>query len=478
MVTLNDFKKISPYVWELGKDFRAGMSVPARIYATEKMLQHLLNERAVEQLVNMATLPGVEKYVMAMPDVHQGYGFPIGGVAAMRADDGIISPGGVGYDINCGVRCLVSQYSRHELKKKIEKLANQMQREVPSGVGREGIINLSSSQMNEVLDSGVKWAKKNGYASDQDEDVIEEHGSYAAADAKCVSDEAKYRGSKQLGTLGAGNHFVEIQEVVEVFDEEVAKNFGIFLQQVVITIHTGSRGLGHQVCTDYVRLMNQKSNGLNIELPDRELICSSFSSDIGQQYFHAMAAAANFAWTNRQIITHHIRGAWQRVLGSNDKNRLDLVYDVAHNMAKLEVHDGKKFIVHRKGATRAFAPGHSELPEKYQSTGQPIFIPGSMGTFSYVLAGTREAMQKTFGSTCHGAGRSMSRMKAKKSIDYGQLNARLKKYGVVVRANSRKGLVEEAPEAYKNIENVVEVVSQCNIAKKIAKLKPLAVIKG
>ena len=308
-------------------------------------------------------------------------------------------------------------------------------------------------------------------------ELLEEFGCYKVADARFVSKHAKSRGASQLGTLGAGNHFLEIQEVVEIFDEDIAKIFGIFNGQLAIMIHTGSRGLGHQVCTDYVKVMNQSLNDFNIVLPDRELACAPFNSEQGQNYFHAMAAAANFAWTNRQIITNIIRKSWDQVIGDS-KEPLQVVYDVAHNIAKLEKHAGEDFIVHRKGATRAFGPNHPDLPEKYQSSGQPIFIPGSMGTHSYVLAGTQEAMDNTFGSTCHGAGRSMSRTQAKKNLDYKQLRAELDAYGVVVRAGSAKGLLEEAPAAYKNIESVIDVVSESHIAKKVAKLKPIAIVKG
>ncbi len=464
MITLKNFNKISDYLWEIPQNFRSDMRVPARIYASQEMLQDILEERAVEQLINTATLPGVTKYTLAMPDIHQGYGFPIGGVAAMNVEDGVISPGGVGYDINCGVRLLVSPYVYKELENKIVDLANQMQRDIPSGVGRGGKIKLRPADFDKMLDQGVEWAIKNNYGLPEDVAAIEEQGSYKAADANLVSEKAKKRGADQLGTLGAGNHFVEIQKVVEIYDDKVAKKFGIFADQVTVMIHTGSRGLGHQVCTDYVSLMNKKMPEFNITLPDRELACAPFKSPAGQEYFSAMAAAANFAWTNRQLITDLTRKAWRQVLGG-DLGQLKIVYDVAHNIAKLEKHNGSEYIVHRKGATRAFP-------------GQPVFIPGSMGTNSYVLVGTDEAMKNTFGSTCHGAGRRMSRAKAKKTIDYNMLREKLNKYGVIVRAGSAKGLLEEAPEAYKDIESVVDVVVNAQIARKIAKLKPIAIIKG
>ena len=464
MITLNDFNKISNYLWEIPQNFRADMRVPARIYASQEMLQDILAERAIEQLINTATLPGVSKYVLAMPDIHQGYGFPIGGVAAMDVKDGVISPGGVGYDINCGVRLLSSSYTHKELQNQITDLTNQMQRDIPSGVGRGGKIKLRSSELDNMLNQGVEWAIKNNYGLPEDIEVIEEHGSYKAANADLVSEKAKKRGADQLGTLGAGNHFVEIQQVVEIYDADMAKKFGIFPDQVTVMIHTGSRGLGHQVCTDYVSLMNKKMPEFNITLPDRELACAPFKSQPGQEYFAAMAAAANFAWTNRQLITDLTRKAWQMVLGG-ELSQLQIVYDVAHNIAKLEKHNSAEYIVHRKGATRAF-------PD------QAVFIPGSMGTNSYVLAGTKEAMQNSFGSVCHGAGRKMSRTKAKKTIDYNRIRAQLEEYGVLVRAGSAKGLLEEAPDAYKDIDAVVDVVVGAKLANKIAKLKPVAIIKG
>jgi tRNA-splicing ligase RtcB len=488
-ITLKDFKKISDYVWEIPKNFRHDMKVPARIYITREMLEKILGERAVEQLINVATLPGIEEYALAMPDIHQGYGFPIGGVAAIRSEDGVISPGGVGYDINCGVRLLLSQHHTSELKDKIVLLANQIQRDIPSGVGRGSDLKLSQKELAEVLNTGVKWALQNGYAEKEDLEAIEEEGSYKEADASSVTERAKKRGQDQLGTLGAGNHFIEIQEVEQIYDEPVAQKFGIFQGQITIMIHTGSRGLGHQTCTDYVRIMDRAMAKYNIRLPDRELACAPFKSEEGQKYFRAMAASANFAWANRQMITYEARKAWNRILGNGGK--LKILYDVAHNIAKLEKYNGREYIIHRKGATRAFGPSsapqggalegkpvRSELPEKYRETGQPVIIPGSMGTASYVLVGTEIAMQETFGSTCHGAGRAMSRMKSKRVVNLSELKKRLEEKGIVVRAGSAKGLVEEAPESYKDIEEVISVVHGAGIALKVAKLKPLAVIKG
>lgn len=482
MLTLQNFKQLSPYLFEIPKEYRPDMRVPARIYISRKMLEPILDERAVEQLINVATLPGVEGAVLAMPDIHQGYGFPIGGVAAIRAEDGVISPGGVGYDINCGVRLLLSDFHLSDLRDKIVELANQMQRDIPSGVGRGSDLVLSEKELDKVLERGVKWAVKRGYAAEEDLERIEEGGSYASADAFCVSSHAKKRGADQLGTLGAGNHFLEIQEVEQIYDNEAAEKFGLFNGQIAVMIHTGSRGLGHQVCTDYVRLMDSAASKYGIKLPDRELACAPFKSEEGQKYFAAMAAAANFAWTNRQIITYHVRQVWDKILrGSANFKRVEplmLLYDVAHNIAKLEKYNGKEYVVHRKGATRAFGPGSPELPAIYRETGQPVIIPGSMGTASYVLVGTETAMRQTYGSTCHGAGRRMSRMRSKKVLSLENLKKELEEKGVVVRGGSARGLLEEAPESYKDIEEVVGVVHGAGIAMKVAKLRPLAVIKG
>ncbi len=478
MIAKNDFTKLGPYLWELPKSYRPDMNVPARIYATEEMLDSILQERAAEQLVNVATLPGIMQYALAMPDIHEGYGFPVGGVAAIRTSDGVISPGGIGYDINCGVRLLMSQYKIEEIKDKLEALATQIQRDVPSGVGRGGRLVLTDQQMDEVLKDGVRWGVKQGYALEEDLDAIEENGRFEGANPDLVPARAKKRGLDQLGTMGAGNHFLEIQRVIEIFDKEIADSWGLSLGQVTVMIHTGSRGLGHEVCTDFVRLMNQVMPKYKIQLPDRELACAPFQSKEGQQYFGAMKAAANFAWMNRQMITHQVRGAWTRILGDNPRNDLKILYDVAHNIAKVETYNKHECAIHRKGATRAFAPGRTELAERFQKTGQPVLIPGSMGTFSYVLAGTYETMKQSFGTCCHGAGRQMSRSKAKKTLDYNKLRAQLKEYEVIVRAGSSAGLIEEAPEAYKAIEDVIEVVHGSSIAKRVAKLRPVAVIKG
>ena len=475
-VTLADLTQISPWEWEIPRSFRSDMHANARLYAGHELVEHLLEERALEQLVNTATLPGVQDPALAMPDIHQGYGFPIGGVVAIDAEEGVISPGGVGYDINCGVRLLASEATFAEIKDRLPQLASQIQRDVPSGVGQGGAMKLDDRDMDTVLDSGLRWAIERGYGTQEDADVVEERGSFAAADAQAVPERAKKRGRDQLGTLGSGNHFLELQRVEHIYDGERAKAFGLFQDQVTVLIHTGSRGLGHQTCTEYVREMDAALPNYGIMLADRELACVPFRSDEGQRYFRAMAAAANFAWCNRQMITHSIRDAWRRVLGTGGK--LAVVYDVSHNIAKLEEHRNMPCIVHRKGATRAFGPGHPELPERYRNTGQPVFIPGSMGTASYVLCGTQAAMDESFGSTCHGAGRQLSRRKAKQSLDYQRLRRELQAAGIEVRAGSARGLLEEAPQAYKDVDEVVNVVAMAGIALKIARLRPVAIIKG
>lgn len=477
MNILSNFQKINDNLWEIPKSYRSDMLVPARVYASQNMLTAVSKEKAIEQLINMTTLPGIVKYALAMPDIHQGYGFPIGGVAAFDLENGIVSPGGVGYDINCGVRLLASPLHGSDLKNHIEKLVNQLYHSIPSGVGSSGNIILTTQELDAVLNTGISWATKNGLALPDDALYTEENGHFKIAYEKYVSLIAKQRGIDQLGTLGAGNHFLEIQEVVEIYDESIAKIFGLFRGQITIMIHTGSRGLGHQVCTDYVNIFNKNNVKFNISLVDRELACAPFNSQEGHDYFHAMAAAANFAWTNRQAITDAARNVWVHMFGG-DKHQLRLVYDVAHNTAKIENHFGKNLIVHRKGATRAFGPKHQEIPEVYQTAGQPVFIPGSMGTCSYVLAGTQEAMQHSFGSTCHGAGRSMSRIKSKKSTKLNKLLEDLKQQNIIVCSGSIRGLLEEAPKSYKDVNDVVEVVTAEKIGKKVAKLKPIGVVKG
>jgi tRNA-splicing ligase RtcB len=483
MVNKKDLKRITDYLYEIPKAYREDMRVPARIYADEKLLEATFGDRSLEQLVNTATLPGIVGYALAMPDIHQGYGFTIGGVAATRYPSGVISPGGVGYDINCGVRLLISDLEAEEIKPHISTLISALYRNVPSGVGKKGNIKLSPRQMDQVLEKGAAWAVKQGYGPQEDLERIEERGAMAGAEARAVSSRAKERGKNQLGTLGSGNHFLEIEEVVEVYDEEVADTFGLFPGQLAVQIHSGSRGLGHQVCTDHVRSLQEAVKKYHIELPDRELVCTPLDSPEGRDYFAAMAGAANYAWANRQCLTYLTRRTFEEVLAGKVKSwELTTIYDVAHNIAKIEEYevDGRrtKLCVHRKGATRAFGPGQPELPEIYRPVGQPVLVPGDMGTASYVLVGTEEAMKASFGSTCHGAGRVLSRKAAKRRIRGDKLKAELEAQGIRVRAGSMPGLAEEAPDAYKDIERVVDVVHRAGLARKVAKLRPLAVMKG
>jgi len=472
--------KINDWQWEIPLGTRSDMRVPAIIYASEPIIDALLTDRSLDQLINVTTLPGIEMAALLMPDAHEGYGFPIGGVAATKYPDGVISPGGIGYDINCGVRLLKSHLTYAEIRSNIQNLSKELYSEVPSGMGRGGTLKLSVKDMDHVLQKGATWAVENGYGIEEDLDFIESNGILMEAQVNSVSPRAKQRGQDQLGTIGSGNHFVEVGRVTEIFDSNAAHVLGLTDDQVVVLIHTGSRGLGHQNATDYIKLMISEMSRYDITLPDRELACLPFNSPIGQDYFTSMAASANFAWCNREVITWEIRKAWKTIFGL--ASRLDLVYDVAHNIAKVETHvvDGttKKLIVHRKGATRAFGPQNRELPPSYRSIGQPVLIPGSMGTASYVLTGTETSMLKSFGTTCHGAGRSMSRRAAKRKIHGRELQDELRSRGIYVQAGSLSGIAEEAPAAYKDVNLVVEAVHQVGIANKVVKLEPLAVIKG
>ncbi len=475
-----DFKKINNWLWEIPKSYRKDMRVPARIYISEKMLEDVLRDRSLGQLINVATLPGIINYSIAMPDAHEGYGFPIGGVAAMKMEEGVISPGGVGYDINCGMRLLKSDYSIKDLQPYLENLATEIQKEVPSGLGRGRQTKLDISSVDKILEGGAKRLVEQGYGKKEDVENCEAGGKLERADTSAVSERAKMRGRDQVGTLGSGNHFLEIQKVEQVFDDKTAEAFGLFKNQIVIMIHTGSRGLGHQIATDYIRLMMQAVAKYEIKLPDRELAACPINSPEGKRYFAAMACGANYAWANRQMIARLIRKAWKNVLGEK-ATPLVVLYDVAHNIAKIEKHlvDNKEIevCVHRKGATRAFPPGHSELPERYSEVGQPVLIPGSMGTASYVLAGTKECKEAWF-STCHGAGRAMSRHAAMRAISGEEVINRLKEKGIIIKCRSMRGIAEEAPLAYKDVDEVVEVVHNAGLSKKVAKLIPLAVIKG
>ncbi|HPI71864.1 MAG TPA: RtcB family protein [bacterium] len=459
------------------------MRVPARIYASSKMIPDIIKDRAAEQAAQVAWLPGILGYSLAMPDIHWGYGFPIGGVAAFDLDEGVISPGGVGYDINCGVRLLVTDLTRKEIMPRLPQLLDQFYRQIPSGVGSTGVIKLSRQQEKSVLEKGALWAVENGYGNSEDLDKIEENGAMAGANPEAVSERALERGRQQLGTLGSGNHFVEIGVVQQVFDETAAALLGLHKDRVTVTIHTGSRGLGHQVCDDAIKIMLPASRKYGIELPDRQLCCAPIRSEEGRRYVATMAAAVNFAFANRQIITHWARQALQKGMAMSGAGQaMRVVYEVAHNIAKIERHEVKgveKLIcVHRKGATRAFGPHHPEVPQAYRVIGQPVLIPGDMGRCSYVLLGTQRAMAETFGSCCHGAGRVMSRTQAVRWAKGRSLDRELASQGILVRAASKETLAEEMPAAYKDVTEVVDTVAAAGLAGKVVKLKPLAVIKG
>ena len=472
------FIEINNWLWELPQSFRKDMRVPARIYASETLLEEIEPE-AIEQVINVASLPEIVKYSLAMPDCHTGYGFVIGGVAATEYPGGVISPGGIGYDQNCGCRLLLSDYLAKDIKSHLENLAAEIQKEVPSGLGKGRQLKLSIEQVDKILEGGVPKLVEQGYGEKEDIESCEEKGKMLQADASCISQRAKMRGRNQVGTLGSGNHFCELQKVEEIFNEKTAEIFGLYKDQVVVMIHTGSRGLGHQNCTDYLRIVMQALPKYNIKLPDRELACVPFNSPEGQRFFKAMSAACNYAWANRHMITVYIRKVWKKVL--EEKTNLRLLYDVAHNIAKIEEHqvngEKMKLIVHRKGATRAFPPGHSELPARYQGTGQPVIIPGSMGTSSYILAGTEKSTEAWY-TVCHGAGRAMSRHAAMRKISGQEVVRNLQAKGILVKCHSFRGIAEEAPLAYKDVDSVVEVVHQAGLSKKVARLVPLAVIKG
>jgi tRNA-splicing ligase RtcB len=470
--------------WEIPKDYKPGMRVPARVYADRELLQEMGKDLTLEQGANVAFLTGIYRYSIILPDGHQGYGFPIGGVAATDAETGVISPGGVGYDINCGVRLIRTNLSRQDVEPKLRSLVDALFRNVPSGLGSRGKIRLSVSQLDEVLEHGARWAVENGYGWEEDLERLEENGCMKGASAAKVSQQAKSRGLPQLGSLGSGNHFLEIQVVDKIYDREIASAFGITAEgQVTVMIHTGSRGLGHQVCSDYLRRMERAVRQYGIRLPDRELVNVPFNSPEGQDYFSAMRCAANYAWANRQMIVHWVRQSFEEVFKRDaEALGLHIVYDVAHNIAKVEEHrvdgESKRVVVHRKGATRAFPPGHPALPQIYRNVGQPVLIPGDMGTASYVLVGTETAMNETFGSTAHGAGRHLSRHAALRSFSAESIRGALQARGIYVRAAKPSVIAEEAPGAYKDVDRVVEVSHRAGIARKVARLVPIGVAKG
>ncbi len=476
--------KIDDYRWQIEQEYKPGMRVPGLIYADERMLALIREEQALEQVANVAFLPGIVGQSLAMPDIHWGYGFPIGGVAGTNVDNGVVSPGGVGFDINCGTRLLRTDLTEKEVRPRIEGLIASLFANVPSGLGSEGRIRLRGNEIDRVLAQGAAWAVAHGYGEKEDLELAEEGGCLKGADPSLVSEKAKKRGAPQLGTLGSGNHFLEVQVVEEIYDRAVAEVFGIEeVGQVVVLIHTGSRGLGHQVCDDYLRTMTSAVQKYGIELPDRQLACAPVQSTEGKAYQAAMACAANYAWANRQLICHWTRECFANFFGkSATELGLRMVYDVAHNIAKIEQHkvNGKKqtLCVHRKGATRAFPAGAPGVPVRYRGVGQPVLIPGDMGRYSYIAMGTERAMAETFGSTCHGAGRVQSRSAAKRSLRGIDIAKEMEKKGITVMAASRSGLAEEAPEAYKDVAEVVHITHEAGISRKVARARPLGVIKG
>jgi tRNA-splicing ligase RtcB len=483
-IKFSQLKQLDDYRWLVPRSLKPGMRTDALIYADRALLEQIVSDLSIEQAMNVAFLPGIVGRSLAMPDIHQGYGFPIGGVAATDIVQGVVSPGGVGFDINCGVRLLASSLTREDVTPHLRDLVNQLFRDVPSGAGSEGTLPLDHAELERVLERGAQWCVERGYGKPEDVEFCEENGRLDSAGPKRVSDRAKQRGRMQLGTLGSGNHFLEVQYVEKIFEPEVAARFGLQPGQVVVLIHCGSRGLGHQVCTDYLKRMDGAMRKHGITMPDRQLACVPTDSSDGEEYLAAMAAAANFAWANRQAITHAVRGSFAKVLGGNAALRV--VYDVAHNMAKRERHhvseEGHRreveVLVHRKGATRSFPAGSAGIPHSYADTGQPVLIPGSMGTASYVLVGTARAMEETFGTVCHGAGRAMSRTAAKKGRDARIETQKLADQGIILRSETRDGILEEIPEAYKDVDAVVNVVHQAGLARRVARLRPMGVVKG
>jgi len=477
-------KKIDDYRWEIPRSYKTGMSVPGLIFASESMLNHIWEEQVFQQVANVAFLPGIVGHSLAMPDIHWGYGFPIGGVAATRVKDGVISPGGVGFDINCGVRLLRTNLTEEEVRPKIEQLVAALFINVPSGLGSEGKIRVSEKELEKVLTKGSRWALEKGYGEAEDITATEESGCLKGADPDKVSSKAKKRGIPQLGTLGSGNHFLEVEVVDEIYDWDAATVMGINdVGQVLLLIHTGSRGFGHEVCTDYVRLLGEAVKRYGISLPDRQLACAPVQSPEGQDYLAAMSCAANYAWTNRQCIAHWVRESFIRVFGKSLRELgMEQIYDVCHNIAKIEEHtiDGKKhtLCVHRKGATRAFPAAHPDIPDIYQNIGQPVLIPGDMGRCSYIALGTELAMKESFGSTCHGAGRVQSRSAAKRSLRGADVAKALAAKGITVKTGSIGSLAEEASEAYKDVSEVVEITDKAGISHKVARAIPIGVIKG
>ncbi len=479
-----EIRKISDYIWEIPATEKEGMLVPARIYATEKLLNEM-DKGVFEQVTNVACLPGIQKFSYCMPDGHWGYGFPIGGVAAFSRENGVISPGGIGFDINCGMRLIRTDLTVSEVKPRIRELVDILFKTVPAGVGSKGLVKLSVEEFKKVMVHGVDWCIEKGYGWERDKERIEEYGCIPGADPSRVSEKAISRGISQLGTLGSGNHYLEIQvaQPEKIYDKNVAKAFGIFENQILVMVHCGSRGFGHQVATDYLRVFDAAMRKYGITVRDRELACAPFNSSEGQDYYKAMACAANAAFANRQVIVHRVREGFSEVFGREPEELgMDIIYDVAHNVAKIETHevDGteKELLVHRKGSTRCFGPGRKEIPEIYRKIGQPVIVGGSMETGSYLLVGTEKAMKETFGSTMHGSGRTMSRTAAKKKVIGSELKKEMERAGIIVKAVSMAGLAEEAGFAYKDISEVVDTMEMAGISRKVVELRPIGNIKG
>lgn len=477
-------EKIDDFRWRIPRSYKPGMRVPGVIYADEKLLKDIRQDKAAEQVANVAFLPGIVNVSLAMPDIHWGYGFSIGGVAATDIENGgVISPGGVGFDINCGVRMLKTNFQYDEIKNKIKDLVYVLFSDIPSGVGSKGDIKVSIREERDILIKGAKWAVEKGYGSQDDLECTEEYGAMTGADPSVVSQRAYERGKAQSGTLGSGNHFLEVQVIDQLYDADLCDEFGLTEGQVTVMIHSGSRGLGYQVCDDYSKSMMRCLQKYNINVPDRQLACAPVNSPEGKAYLGAMKCAANYAWANRQCLMHLTRQAFERTFDTSwQKMGMSLIYDVAHNIAKIEKYtlggQEKTLCVHRKGATRAFGPGHPALPQRYKRTGQPVIIPGDMGRNSYLLVGTQKAMEGTFGSTCHGAGRLKSRTAATRTISLDRLLKELESKGIIVKATGRGTIVEEAPQAYKDVNEVVNVVHNAGISKRVCRMRPLGVIKG
>lgn len=481
-MVMKELKKVRDCVWEIPSSYKKGMRVPGRIYQDDEGIE-ALEKGAVDQVANVASLPGIQKFSIGLPDIHFGYGFSIGGVGAFSSRTGVISPGGVGFDINCGVRMVRTNLTEEDVKPKIKELIDTLFKNVPSGVGSKGKVRLKDGEIDDVLNNGAEWAVENGYGWESDLNFLEENGKMESADSAAVSDKAKKRGIPQLGSLGSGNHFLEIQKMEDIYDEKAAKAFGIEKGQITIMIHSGSRGCGHQICADYLRTMDKAYKAYNIDLPDRQLACAPVDSKEAQDYFKAMSCAANYAWTNRQMILHWVRESFEEVYKKDSEDMgMGVVYDVAHNIAKKEKHTIKgietEVYVHRKGATRAFGPGRVEIPKEYREIGQPVMIPGTMGTASYILKGTETAMEETFGSTAHGAGRKLSRAGAKREFNGEEVKSLLESKGITLKANSMPVVAEEAPGAYKDVDQVVNVCHKAGISLLVGKMIPIGVAKG